>query len=78
MGVTSPQQMMVTQGPGVRFIRGGVARGGGIITCFSRLPSLLSSCGGNFTTTDDGDTGARGEGLGLSDGVRPGNDIISC
>ena len=61
MGVTSPQQMMVTQGPGVRFIRGGVARGGGIITCFSRLPSLLSSCGGNFTTTDDGDTGARGQ-----------------
>ena len=58
MEVTSPLLMKVTQGPGVRFIRGGVARGGGIITCFSRLPSLLSNCGGNFTTTDDGDTGA--------------------
>ena len=68
--------MMVTQGPGLS--ERGLARDGRIITCFSRLPSLLSSCGGNFTTTDDGDTEARGEGSGLSDRVRPGNDIISC
>ena len=61
MEVTSLLLMMVTLGPGVRFIRGCVPRGGGIITCFSRLPSLLSSCGGNFTTTDEGDTGARGQ-----------------
>ena len=61
MEVTSLLLMEVTQGPGVRFIRTGGARGGDIITCFSRLPSLLSSCRGNFTTTDEGDTGARGQ-----------------
>ena len=61
MEVTSLLLMMVTLGPEVRFIRGGMARGGGIITCFSRLPSLLSNSGGNFTTTDDGDTGAWGQ-----------------